>query len=61
MGEETDSVTQTGGSISIGEACGPCMNATGEVHGQLPGAGMLEGDLLKEEKKNDKVEEEWAF
>ena len=37
------------------------MNATREVHGQLPGAGMLEGDLLKEEKKNDKVEEEWAF
>lgn len=34
----------------------------GAIPGQLPGAEMLEGDLLRGEKKiNDKVEEEWEF
>lgn len=31
------------------------MSATGEVHGQIPGAGVLERDLLQEAKKNDKM------
>lgn len=40
---------------------GPCASTAGGIPAEFPGAGMLEEDLLQQEKKiNDQVEGGWA-